>query len=82
MRRFQKRKTFIKTGFSKWKVAMEKGKGFKKHEQSEIHKRAMASPKYTSPEVQNEVIETLAEIVLKSARKQSCFFYFDDGWDQ
>ena len=38
-----KEKTFIKTGFSNWKVAMENGKGFKKHEQSEVHKQAMAT---------------------------------------
>ena len=29
-----KEKTFIETGFSNWKTAMESGRGFKKHEQS------------------------------------------------
>ena len=38
-----KEKTFIETGFSNWKTAMESGKGFKKHEQSEVHKRAMVT---------------------------------------
>ena len=38
-----KQKTFIKTGLSNWKVAMENRKGFKKHEQSEVHKQAMAT---------------------------------------
>lgn len=38
-----KEKTFVETGFSNWKTAMESGKGLKKHEQSEVHIRAMAS---------------------------------------
>jgi hypothetical protein len=38
-----KEKTFTKSGFSNWKTAMENGKGFKKHEQSEVHICAMAS---------------------------------------
>ncbi|XP_028417407.1 zinc finger MYM-type protein 1-like [Dendronephthya gigantea] len=38
-----KEKTFITNGFSNWKTAMESGKGFKKHEQSEVHMRAVAS---------------------------------------
>ncbi|CAB3988081.1 Hypothetical predicted protein [Paramuricea clavata] len=38
-----KEKAFIESGFSNWKTAMESGKGFKKHEQSEVHMRAMAS---------------------------------------
>jgi hypothetical protein len=38
-----KEKTFVVTGFSNWKTAMESGKGFKKHGQSEVHITAMAS---------------------------------------
>lgn len=38
-----KEKALIESGFSNWKTAMESGKGFKKHEQSEVHMRAMAS---------------------------------------
>ena len=37
-----KEKTFTQTGFTNWKTAMESGKGFKKHEQSDAHIRAMA----------------------------------------
>lgn len=40
-----KEKTFVVTGFSNWKTAMESGKGFKKHGQSEVHITAMASRK-------------------------------------
>ena len=33
---------FTKNGFSKWKNAMEKKKGFQKHESSESHMKALA----------------------------------------
>ena len=37
-----KEKTFTQTGFSNWKTAMETGRGFNKHQNSEVHVRAMA----------------------------------------
>ena len=37
-----KEKTFTLTGFSNWKTAMESGRGFSKHQDSEVHIRAMA----------------------------------------
>ena len=39
---------FTKTGFSNWKNAMEKEKGFQKHESSDSHMKAVA--RYVSEE--------------------------------
>ena len=36
-------KTFIKKELSNWQVAMENGKCFKKHEQTEVYTQAMAT---------------------------------------
>lgn len=38
--------TFVKSGFKKWKTALDSGKGFTKHQGSEYHNSAMATAMY------------------------------------
>ena len=62
-----KEKSFIQTGFTNWKIAMESGRGFKKHELSDTHMRAMATWKEKEfRQKTGQAVQNLIQVIIYS----------------